>query len=240
MRTSGEASRGWQKRRYRIAGGIGRALKLAFFLWPHPKLRDRAPSSVAVYDDSHHLLRLTLANDQQYRLWTPLDRISPQLREAVQLYEDRHFAWHYGFNPASLIRAAFSTAAGTRRIGGSTITMQLARRLWHIQSRTMRGKLEQLARAMQLELQYSKRDILEAYLNLAPYGGNIEGAGAASLIYFGKPADKLTLPEALALAVIPQNPSLRSRQPKALQAARAALFEEWAARHTRRRSAIAG
>ena len=106
--------------------------------------------------------------------------------------------------------------------------MQLARRLWHIESRTISGKLEQLARAMQLELQYSKKDILEAYLNLAPYGGNVEGVGAASLlIYFGR---RSSLPESLALAVIPQNPSLRSRQPGSLQAARATLFELWAAR----------
>jgi penicillin-binding protein 1C len=219
------------KRRFYVAAGLFCALKLSFFLWPHPRLRERVFSSTAVYGAEHRLLRLTMAADEQYRLWTPLEHISPQLREAVQLYEDRHYAWHYGFNPVSLVRAAFSTAAGDRRIGGSTITMQLARRLWHIQSRTVRGKLSQVIRAVQLELQYSKRDILEAYLNLAPYGGNIEGVGAASLIYFGKPADKLTLPEALALAVIPQNPSLRSRQPKALGEARSQLFEEWAHRH---------
>src|SRR6185369_5093684 len=112
--------------------------------------------SSAVYSEDHQLLRLTLASDQQYRLWTPIDKISPQLREAVMLYEDRHFNWHYGVNPFSLIRAAFSTASGDRRIGGSTLTMQLARRLWHIQSRTVRGKLSQLIRAVQLELQYSK------------------------------------------------------------------------------------
>ncbi len=220
----------WQKRVYWAAAAFC-AVKVVFLLWPHPKLSERVSSSTAVYDDSQHLLRLTLAGDEQYRLWTPLDRIAPPLREAVQLYEDRHFQWHYGFNPIALGRAALSTAAGSRRIGGSTITMQLARRLWHIPSHTVVGKLEQIARAVQLELQYSKRDILEAYLNLAPYGGNIEGVGAASLIYFGRPADKLTLPEALALAVIPQNPTLRSRQPVALMTARSSLFEVWTARH---------
>jgi penicillin-binding protein 1C len=220
----------WQKRVYRLAAALA-VIKLLFLLWPHPRLRERVPSSTAVWDEQHHLLRLTLAADGQYRVWTPLPKISPELREAAQLYEDRHFAWHYGFNPVALVRAAFSTATGPRRVGGSTITMQLARRLWHIPSHTIRGKLSQLARAVQLELQYSKRDILEAYLNLAPYGGNIEGVGAASLIDFGRPAAHLTLPESLALAVIPQNPSLRARKSEALMAARAQLFEAWAARH---------
>jgi penicillin-binding protein 1C len=219
------------RRRFYVAAGLLCAVKLAFFLWPHPKLRDRVFSSTAVYAEDHKLLRLTLANDQQYRLWTPLEQVSPQLREAVQLYEDRHFSWHYGFNPVSLVRAALSTASGERRIGASTITMQLARRLWHIPSYTVRGKVKQLLRAVQLELQYSKHDIYEAYLNLAPYGGNIEGVGAASLIYFGKPAARLTLPESLALAVIPQNPTVRSRQSKALMEARTQLFEAWVRRH---------
>src|SRR2546423_5765763 len=163
------------RRRFHVAAGIFCVIKLTFLLWPHPKLRERVQSSTAIYGSDHRLLRLTVAADEQYRLWTPLEVISPQLCEAVKLYEDRHFSWHYGFNPAALIRAAFSTAAGDRRYGGSTITMQLARRLWHIDSRSVRGKLSQLARAVQLELQYSKHDILEAYLNLAPYGGNIEG-----------------------------------------------------------------
>ena len=198
---------------------------------PHPPLRERFSSSVAVYDAHHHLLRLTLAPDEQYRLWTPLAELSPSLVEGTLLYEDRHFRHHPGFNPIALGRAAFSTYGGERRIGGSTITMQLARRLWDIPSRTPWGKVRQLARAVQLELQYSKDEILEAYLNLAPYGGNVEGAGAASLLYFGKPAARLTLPEALALSVIPQNPSQRARSQPLLRAARASLFESWVARH---------
>ena len=91
--------------------------------------------------------------------------------------------------PLALLRGATRTyLRGDRRVGGSTLTMQLARRLWNIDSRRVPGKLVQLLRALQLEAQYSKREILEAYLNLAPYGGNVEGVGAASLVYFRRRA----------------------------------------------------
>ena len=154
-------------------------------------------------------MRLSLASDQQYRLWTPLYAMSPRLPEAVELYEDRWFRWHPGVNPAALIRSALATWVDGSRQGGSTITMQLARRLYGIDSRSIRGKLAQIVAALWLEARYSKREILEAYLNVAPYGGNIEGVGAASLVYFHKRAQDLTLPETLALAVIPQNPRRR-------------------------------
>src|SRR5215469_10711502 len=176
-------------------------------LWPHPPLQSWKPTSVAVYDDRGRLLRLVLANDDRYRLWVPLKEMSPQLVDAVLLHEDRWFWWHPGFSPYALLRGAWVTyIRHGNRVGGSTITMQLARLLWPLNTRTPLGKLTQVARAVQLEMFYSKRQILEAYLNNAPYGGNVEGVGAASLAYFGKPVRALSLPEALALAVIPQNP----------------------------------
>ena len=179
-------------------------------LWPHQPLRGWFPSSTAVYDDKGRLLRLTLSSDQQYRLWVPLKDISPQLVQGVLLHEDRWYAWHPGFNPYGLLRGAWVTYVrhGAPQ-GGSTITMQLARLLWGLNTRAPMGKLRQLGRAAQLELFYSKREILEAYLNDAPYGANVQGAGTASLVYFGKQANQLTLPEALTLVVIPQDPSRR-------------------------------
>ncbi len=208
-------------------------------LWPHQPLRERLPSSTAFYDDSGHLLRLTLASDQQYRLWVPLRSISPQLVEGVLLHEDRWFRWHPGFNPWGLVRGAWVTYVRHRHPqGGSTITMQLARLLWQLDTRTPLGKLRQIGRALQLELFYSKRDILEAYLNDAPYGGNVQGVGAASLAYFGKPAGALSLPEALTLAVIPQDPArpLQSGGTlinPALAQARNRLYARWLRRHPR-------
>ncbi|RBL65166.1 penicillin-binding protein 1C, partial [Pseudomonas sp. MWU13-2625] len=120
--------------------------------------------------------------------------------------------------------------------GGSTLTMQLARSLWRLNTRTPAGKLEQVARAVQLELFYSKRQILEAYLNDAPYGRNVEGAGTASVVYFDRMPDALTLPEALALAVIPQDPARRVRGGqdainRALAASRNRLYARWLTKH---------
>ena len=179
-------------------------------LWPHPSLQSWKPSSTAVYDDHGRLLRLTLASDDRFRLWVPLKDMSPQLVDAVLLHEDRWYRWHPGFNPYGLVRGAWVTYGrhGNPQ-GGSTITMQLARSLWQLNTRTPWGKLKQVGRAIQLELFYSKQQILEAYLNDAPYGRNVEGAGAASIVYFNKSVGALSLPEALTLAVVPQDPVRR-------------------------------
>ncbi len=180
-------------------------------LFPPPQLVNKLSYSQAVYDSEGGLLRLTLTSDEKFRLWTPLDKISPSLVKATLLKEDRHFWRHCGVNPWAILRAAFSTfIAGTGRQGGSTISMQLARMRYGIYSRTVSGKFWQIYKALQLERHFSKKDILEAYLNVASYGGNIEGVGAASIIYFGKDSSSITLSEALALAVIPQRPAARS------------------------------
>lgn len=197
---------------------------------PKEPLLEAQPWSRAVYASGGELLRLSLATDQQYRLWTPLGSLSKSYVEAVLLYEDRGYYWHPGVNPFALFRSIHATAFGHRRQGGSTITMQLARRLYHIESRTFSGKLEQILAAFWLEMRYSKAEILEAYLNLTPFGGNIEGAGAASLIYFHKTAASLNLPESIALAVIPQNPRQRlvaGAENEALRQARARLWQNW-------------
>ncbi len=208
-------------------------------LWPKPPLSSRYTSSVAVYDARGQLLRLTLAKDERYRLWLPLDSISPEIIEAFLLQEDRWFYRHPGVNPLALARGGWRTyVTGEPRQGGSTITMQLARMIDRNQSRSLRGKAKQIARALALEAMYSKREILEAYLNLVPYGANIEGVGAASLIHFGKATKALSLPETLTLAVIPQAPSKRTlirTQDRAdgasLTGARLRLFDRWLARH---------
>lgn len=209
--------------------------------WPRPPLSAGVPVSTAVLDHEGRLLRFTLAADDRYRQWLPLEQISPVLRDAVLLHEDRHFYWHPGVNPISLFRAAVSTYGGGARIGGSTLTMQLARLRWRLETRSVPGKLVQMARALQLEAQYSKDEIFEAYLNLAPYGGNIEGVGAAARIYFDVPARDLSLPEALALAVMPQAPNPRGRFVRdargvitlgaSLQAARQRLYARWGQQH---------
>jgi penicillin-binding protein 1C len=197
-------------------------------LWPAQALVHSAPSSRAFYASDGSLLRLTLAADGQYRLWTPLAQIDPRLVQAVQQYEDRWFAYHPGVNLISLVRGAWSSYVGSTRKGASTLSMQLARRLSGLRSGNLSGKFQQIAAAMWLELRHSKAELLEAYLNLVPYGGNIEGVGAASLVYFGRQAHQLSLPEILSLAVIPQNPNRRGAgNVLALQQARDRLWESW-------------
>lgn len=220
-----------------VAGAAWLALWLVPRVIPHQPLRARFASSTAVYDRDGGLLRVTLSADGAYRIWVPLDRISPLLVNATLLQEDRYFRWHPGVNPVSLTRSAWRTyVVRARREGGSTITMQLARLLYGIRSATPGGKLVQIARALLLELRYTKREILEAYLNVVPYGGNVEGSAAASLIYFGKDANRLTLPEALTLAVLPQNPTRRmpgatSSADQRLRQARDQLYARWQATH---------
>lgn len=226
------------RRRHFLLSITAALLVLAVTSWwlaPKPSLYGETGFSSAVYDRDSNLLRLTLADDQRYRLFTPLDALPPQAIDATLLYEDRWFFEHPGINPAAVLRAAWTTfVTRERTLGASTLTMQLARMRFAIDSSNIRGKLVQMLRAVQLERHYSKRELLEAYLNLAPYGGNIEGVGAASLIYFGKPAARLTLNEILALVVVPQNPVQRAPDrgdTDILRAARLRAFALWQQAH---------
>jgi penicillin-binding protein 1C len=201
-----------------------------------PLLVNKAGFSQAVYDRDGHLMRLTLSSDEKYRLWVPMSEIPTTMIEATVLQEDAWFRWHRGVNPVSILRAFSDTyLRGGRRIGGSTITMQLARQRFGIDSRTLRGKFQQIVRAIELERSYSKDEILEAYLNIAPYGGNIEGVAAASLVYFHEQPKQLSLAQALTLAVIPQSPSrrnpLRRSGHDALDRARLRIGALWVKTH---------
>ena len=198
-------------------------------LWPHARLSEKVPLSTAVWSADGELLRVTLAADDQFRLWTPLSQMSPAVVEAFLLKEDSWFDWHPGVNPIAMARASVRTWRGDRQ-GGSTLTMQLARLLYHMQTRTPGGKLRQMVAAIWLESRYSKHDLLEAYLNLAPFGGNIQGVGAASQIYFGKAAARLTPGEAITLAVIPQHPASRAGRvihEAVLKKSRTRLIAQW-------------
>jgi len=182
-----------------------------WLLLPKPPLLDGIPFSQCVRDRNGELLRVTLSADQKFRIWTPLPKISTDLINATLRYEDKYYARHPGVNPIALARCAIDLARFHRATaGGSTITMQLARLRLHLHTRTVPGKLEQILRALELERHYSKDEILEAYLNLAPYGRNIEGISAASLIYFDKPAAQLSGPESVVLSIIPQSPTRRA------------------------------
>lgn len=177
---------------------------------PKPPLLDGVAFSPVVLSADGQLLRMGLTEDEKYRVRVTLHDVAPEAVNAVLLYEDRHFYRHPGVNPLSLLRAAFSMLGGSRRMGGSTITMQVARLRLSLTTDTLPGKLEQMLRALQYERHYDKNEILEAYFNLAPYGGNVEGIGAAARLYFHVPAARLSLSESLALAAVPQNPVRRN------------------------------
>src|SRR3989440_6015352 len=183
---------------------------LVWIALPRPPLLDGISFSQCVRDRNGKLLRITLTTDQKFRVWTSLPNISPALIDATLQFEDKYYRHHPGVNPVALVRSAFGLWPGGARTGASTITMQVARLRYHLPTRTFRGKFVQIVRALELERHYSKSEILEAYLNLAPYGRNIEGVGAASQIYFGKTAAHLTTPESIALSVIPQSPTRRA------------------------------
>lgn len=192
--------------------------------------------SRAVRDRSGTLLRLTLSPDEKYRMYTPLSDCDTRLIEAVLLKEDRYFYHHPGINPVALARAWYETMLVRRTtMGGSTITMQLARLRYHLDTGTVGGKLNQMLRALLLEMRFSKNEILEAYINLVPCGGNIEGFPAAAAIYFGKQTDQLSLQEMLLLCVLPQRPAARDPDSQGFEAdlvsARNRLFRLWLKRH---------
>jgi penicillin-binding protein 1C len=205
--------------------------------WPHAPLADRFPLSTAVWSADGELLRVTRSADDQYRVWVPLEDISPALVDAFLLKEDQWFYWHFGVNPIALGRAGFRSYTGGTRQGGSTLTMQLARLTYRLNTKTPTGKIRQVALAVWLEARYSKREILETYLNVVPFGANIQGVGAASRIYFDKSPDRVSLGEALTLAVIPQRPSAhagRALSEASFLAARRRLGAIWLERHGHR------
>src|SRR5437899_4250680 len=189
---------------------LGMTACVIWFALPKPPLLEGISFSQCVRDRNGKLLRVTLSADQKFRIWTPLREISGALIDATLRFEDKYYRHHPGVNPVALLRSALNLRPGLAHNGASTITMQLARLRYHLRTRTLSGKFVQIVRALELERHYSKDQILEAYLNLAPYGRNIEGVGAASQIYFGKTAAHLTRPESISLCVIPQSPTRRA------------------------------
>lgn len=180
-------------------------LWLADRLWPLPMPADDL-ARVVLAEDGTPLWRFADA-EGVWRYPVTLDQVSPYYLEALLTYEDRWFYRHPGVNPLALGRAAWQNLTGGRVLsGGSTLSMQVAR-LLDPHSRTLPGKLRQVWRTAQLEWHLSKRQILELYLNRAPFGGTLQGVAAASWAYLGKSPLQLTPAEAALLAVLPQAPS---------------------------------
>lgn len=221
----------WVKRSgWLVAAALltGAAVWTADKIWPLP-LHEVNPARVVVAQDGTPLWRFADA-DGIWRYPVTLEEVSPRYLEALINYEDRWFWKHPGVNPFSVLRAAWQDLTSGRVVsGGSTLTMQVAR-LLDPHPRTFGGKFRQLWRAFQLEWHLSKRDILTLYLNRAPFGGTLQGVGAASWAYLGKSPAQLSYSDAALLAVLPQAPSrLRpDRWPDRAQAARNKVLDRMA------------
>lgn len=193
---------------------------LADKCWPLP-LREVHPARVVVAADGTPLWRFADENGI-WRYPVTIAEVSPRYLEALINYEDRFFWDHPGINPFAILRAGWQDLRSGEVIsGGSTLTMQVAR-LLDPHPRTFGGKVRQVWRAMQLEWHLSKEQILTLYLNRAPFGGTLQGVGAASWAYLGKSPAQLSYSDAALLAVLPQAPSrLRpDRWPERAEAAR--------------------
>lgn len=186
----------------------------------------------AVVTDTHgQALRAFPVEDGRWRLPVHLDQVDPAFIAALIAMEDRRFEHHAGVDPLAVLRAA-GTALRSGRIvsGASTLTMQTAR-LLEPRPRNLGSKIIEAWRALQLEARLSKDEILELYLTLAPYGGNIEGVRAASWAWFGREPDRLTPGQIALLIALPQSPEARrpDLRPAIAAAARARVLDRMAA-----------
>jgi penicillin-binding protein 1C len=179
--------------------------------------------STTIVDRNGKLLRAFAMADGRWRLPAQVKDVDPGYLNLLLNYEDRRFRSHVGVDPLAMGRAAFQLVTRGHIVsGGSTVTMQVARLMEPRQERSVGAKLRQMVRAVQLERKLSKDQILDLYLTLAPFGGNLEGVRAASFAYFGKEPKRLSLAESALLVALPQSPEKRrlDRSPDVARAAR--------------------
>ena len=234
---------GVRRRRAKRIAAIAAALLVittaAFIGWvvslgPLPLDKARAVSTTII-DRNGKLLRAYAMADGRWRL--PVDAgkdVDPIYLNLLLAYEDQRFYSHAGVDPLALARAAVQLASRGHIVsGGSTITMQLARLMEPRRERSLYAKLRQIVRALEIERELNKDQILDLYLALAPYGGNLEGIRAASIAYFGKEPKRLSLAEAALLVALPQSPETRrlDRYPDAARSGRDRVLDRMVEEH---------
>jgi len=199
----------WEKRKYFIAvftPFIVFCLLCIFFPLPGDKIEK--PGSSTVYFKKGRLARAFLTKDDELMIRLNSAEIPDVVKKSFIAAEDKYFYYHPGVNLFSIIRAAYQNIKNRRIVSGaSTITMQLARMI-EPKSRTLFSKMIEAFRALQIEIKYTKKEILTHYLNHLPFGSNIIGIEAASRRYFNKPISKLNLADIATLTVIPRSPNL--------------------------------
>lgn len=211
-----------------LGAGAMFAVDAADHAYPPPLKGPALATSAEMVDRDGRLLRAFATADGRWRLRTTAQDVDPQFVRMLIAYEDRRFAGHGGIDVRALARAAVQFVTHGRIVSGaSTLSMQVARLIEPRENRSIGAKLRQMARAWQLERRLTKAQILDLYLTLAPYGGNLEGVRAASLAYFGKEPRRLTVAEAALLVALPQLPERRrpDRHHRAAEAARARVLE---------------
>ena len=163
--------------------------------------------STMIMDKNGEMVNAFLSTDEKWRLYVDQDVITEDFQKALLFKEDQYFYFHPGVNPLAVLRALYQNTIFQNRVSGaSTITMQLAR-LLNPKPRTYINKIIEAFNALQLEFHFSKHEIFRMYVNLLPYGGNIEGIQSAAVLYFGKSPEMLSLAEIAALITIPNRPS---------------------------------
>jgi penicillin-binding protein 1C len=173
-------------------------------------LASQRDGSAIVTDRDGRLLRAFTLPDGRWRLPARSTEIDPRYLAMLLAYEDRRFYGHDGVDWQAMTRAFLQMATRGHIVsGGSTLTMQVARLIEPREQRSLSAKVRQIARALQIEGLVSKQGILDRYVALAPFGGNIEGVRAASLAYFGKEPRRLSIGEAALLVALPQSPEAR-------------------------------
>jgi penicillin-binding protein 1C len=213
--------------------GLAAALALLPLLIGPIDLAKAKQGSHTVVDHIGVLLRAFTMPDGRWRLPVQASEVDQRFLAMLIAYEDQRFYRHHGVDFLSLGRAALQWASyGHIVSGGSTLTMQAARLLAPRTEKSLRAKFEQILRAFQIERQTGKTGVLDLYLAVAPYGGNIEGLRAASLAYFGHEPKKLSIAEAALLVAMPQAPEARrpDRFPDAARAARDIVLDRAFAR----------
>ena len=160
----------------------------------------------SMLDRNDEILSIFLNKDEQWHIKNST-KISPKLSIATTTFEDRNFYSHIGVDFGAILRSIYINTRYNKRVGGSTITMQTIKLLFQ-NKRTYFNKINEIILSLRLESLYNKNEILEMYFNNAPYGGNIIGISAASLLYFQKNPNDLTWGQSALLAVLPHSPGL--------------------------------
>src|SRR3989344_5001226 len=197
-----------------VGAVLGIVLFFAIFAWfsrslPKPgEVIRHSGFSTKIYDRTGALLYDLY--DQERRTPVVISELPESLLHATVATEDKDFYKHRGFDMLTVLRIPYNIIARQRVVGGSTLTQQLVKNALLTNERTITRKFKEFVLSLQLERSFTKDQILEMYLNEAPYGGTAWGVGTAAEVYFNKSAKDLTLVESAILAGLPQRPSAYS------------------------------